>query len=94
MPNVDPRDGFFYPTLTLMIDFYIQDRMYWQDRGQNKIHITPLNPKPASPYLLSAPHICQWRSQNVEKNTHIEGRQLYQAMILYNYDPFQNGNFS
>ena len=23
MPNGDPRDGFFYPTLTLMIDFYV-----------------------------------------------------------------------
>ena len=23
MPYGDPRDGFFYPTLTLMIDFYI-----------------------------------------------------------------------
>ena len=23
MPNGDPRDGFFYPTLTLMIDSYI-----------------------------------------------------------------------
>ena len=22
MPNCDPRDGFFYPTLTLMIDSY------------------------------------------------------------------------
>ena len=22
MPNGDPRDGFFYPTLTLMIDSY------------------------------------------------------------------------
>ena len=22
MPNGDPRDAFFYPTLTLMIDFY------------------------------------------------------------------------
>ena len=23
MPNGDPRDGFFYPTLTLMVDSYI-----------------------------------------------------------------------
>ena len=23
MPNDDPRDGFSYPTLTLMMDFYI-----------------------------------------------------------------------
>ena len=23
MPNGDPRDGFFYPTLTLMMDSYI-----------------------------------------------------------------------
>ena len=36
----------------------------------------------------------QWRSQNAEKVTHIKGRLLYQAMILYNYVPFQNGNFS
>ena len=33
----------------------------------------------------------QWRSQNAEKNTH-HGRLLYQAMILYHYVPFQNGN--
>ena len=31
---------------------------------------------------------------NTEKVTHIKGRILYQAMILYNYLPFQNGNFS
>ena len=23
MPNGDPRDGFFYPTLTLIMDYYI-----------------------------------------------------------------------
>ena len=33
-------------------------------------------------------------SQNAEKVTHIKGRLLYQAMILYNYVPFQNENFS
>ena len=22
MPNGDPRDGFFYPTLTIMVDFF------------------------------------------------------------------------
>ena len=33
----------------------------------------------------------QWHSQNVDKVTHIEGRLLYQAMILYNYVPFQIG---
>ena len=36
----------------------------------------------------------QWRSQNAEKVTRIKGRLLYQAMILFNYAPFQNGNFS
>ena len=36
----------------------------------------------------------QWRSQNAEKVTHIKGRLLYQAVILYKYVPFQNGNFS
>ena len=34
---------------------------------------------------------CQWRSQNAEKVTHITDRLLYQAMILFNYVPFQNG---
>ena len=38
--------------------------------------------------------LVQWRSQNAEKVTHIKGRLLYQAMILYSYIPFQNGNFS
>ena len=36
----------------------------------------------------------QWRGQNAEKNTHIKGRLLYQATILCNNVPFQNGNFS
>ena len=36
----------------------------------------------------------QWRSKNAEKVTHIKGRLLHQAMVLYNYVPFQNGNFS
>ena len=34
----------------------------------------------------------QWYSQNAEKVTHIKGRLLYQAMILYNYLPFHKGN--
>ena len=38
--------------------------------------------------------IFQWCSQNAEKVTHIKGRLLDQAMILFNYVPFQNGNFS
>ena len=33
----------------------------------------------------------QWRSQNAEKIMHIKGRLLYQALILYNYVPFQIG---
>ena len=33
----------------------------------------------------------QWRSQNAEKVTHIEGRLLYHALILYNYVHFQFG---
>ena len=36
----------------------------------------------------------QWCSQNTKKVTQIKGRLLYQVMILYNYDRFQNGNFS
>ena len=40
------------------------------------------------------PAVNQWHSQNAEKVTHIKGRLLYQAMILYNYVPFQNENFS
>ena len=36
----------------------------------------------------------QWRSQNEEKATHIKGRQLDQAVILFDSVPFQNGNLS
>ena len=36
----------------------------------------------------------QWRSQNAEKVTHIKGRLLDQAEILFNCVPFQNWNFS
>ena len=39
-------------------------------------------------------HDKQWCSQNAEKVMHIKGRLLDQTMILYNYAPFQNGNFS
>ena len=38
--------------------------------------------------------IQQWRCQNFQKVTHIKGRLLYQAMFLYNYAPFRNGNYS
>ena len=33
----------------------------------------------------------QWRSQNAQKVTHIKGRLLNQATILFNYVPFQMG---
>ena len=33
-------------------------------------------------------------TQNAEKVTHIKGRLLDQAVILFNCVPFQNGNFS
>ena len=39
--------------------------------------------------LLGSQH-----GQNAEKVTHIKGRLLYQATIIYNNVPFQNGNFS
>ena len=35
----------------------------------------------------------QWRSQNAQKVTHIKGRQLDQAITLFNYVPFQMGTF-
>ena len=38
--------------------------------------------------------VSKWRCQNAEKVTHIKGRLLNQAMILFNCVPFQNGNFS
>ena len=36
----------------------------------------------------------QWRSQNAGKVTHIKGRLLDQAVIIFNCVPFQNVNFS
>ena len=39
-------------------------------------------------------YIPQWRSQIAEKVTHIKGRLLGQAALLFNCFPFQNGNFS
>ena len=33
-------------------------------------------------------------SQNAKKATHVKGRLLDQAMILFNRVPFQNGTFS
>ena len=36
----------------------------------------------------------QWRTQNAKKVTHIKGRLLDQAMILFNCIPFINGKFS
>ena len=40
------------------------------------------------------PNEIQWRSQNLEKVTHIKERLLDQTVILFNCVPFQNGNFS
>ena len=37
---------------------------------------------------------CQWRSQNAEKFTHIKGRLLDQAVIVFKCVTFHNGNFS
>ena len=42
--------------------------------------------------ILSLVHQCC--KQNAEKVTQIKGRLLDQAMILFNYVPFQNENFS
>ena len=44
--------------------------------------------------IVVFPDHTQWRSQNAEKVTHINGRLLDQAMIIFNYIPFRNGNFS
>ena len=37
MPNGDIRDGFFYPTLTLMIDSYIIQHFHCQGKTQLKV---------------------------------------------------------
>ena len=59
------------------------------------MYFCPEDPKETvwSGLILFADSI-QWCNQNAEKVTQIKGRLLYQAMILYNYVPFQNGNFS
>ena len=36
----------------------------------------------------------QWCNQNAENVTHLKGRLLNQAVILFNCFPFHNGNFS
>ena len=37
---------------------------------------------------------CHVVARTLEKVTHVKGRLLDQAMILFNCVPFQNGNFS
>ena len=44
--------------------------------------------------IQKAPYQIQWHSQNAEKVTHIKGRLLDQAVVLFNCVLFQNGNFS
>ena len=44
--------------------------------------------------IVVIPDHTQWRNQYAQKVTHIKGRLLDQAMILFNCVPFQNGNFS
>ena len=44
--------------------------------------------------LSGCKNLVQWRSENAEKVTHIKGRLLDQALILFNCIPFQNGSFS
>ena len=41
MPNDDPREGFFYPTLTLMIDSYILRKTF---TDSNREAFEPLYP--------------------------------------------------
>ena len=36
----------------------------------------------------------QWRSQNAQTVTHVKGRLLDEAVILFNCIPLQNENFS
>ena len=38
--------------------------------------------------------VSQWHSQKAEKAMYIKGRLLDQAVFLFNFVPFQNGNFS
>ena len=42
-------------------------------------------------FVCALIHLSQRRNQNAEKVTHIKGRQLDQAMILFNCAPFQMG---
>ena len=39
MPNGDPRDGFFYPTLTLMIDSYIMSLALSSSISSTRCHM-------------------------------------------------------
>ena len=63
---------------------------YWYTHCTSLFYVRPKHP----PQYASRSDALQWRSQNTEKVTHIKGRLLYQAMIPYNYVPFQNRNFS
>ena len=41
--------------------------------------------------MLNSTERKQGRSQNAERDTHIKGRLLDQAVILFNYAPFKTG---
>ena len=56
--------------------------------------ISKLQPYAMNHSDLTAANHNKCRSQNAEKATHIKGRLLDQAMILFNCVPCQNGNFS
>ena len=51
MPNGDPRDGFFYPTLTLMIDSYI---VHERERKIGIYHFTTLAIKQTNLLLIGS----------------------------------------
>ena len=54
--------------------------------------------RPTALKMLSAYYVCCIKYNDVartpKKATHIKGRQLYQAVIVFNCLPFHNGNFS
>ena len=61
-----------------------QPRFHKSSDHIRPISDTPLKWRSAGGTLVAI----QWRSQNAEKVTHLKGRLLDQAVILFNYPPF------
>ena len=91
----------FYQTVTCSLDnpgpvSYRRPIKTWdyeQAISYSQITVQPTVPRHRDTCNWHTYNSRKWRSQNAEKATHIKGKLLDQAVILFLCVTFQNGNF-